>query len=80
MEQKTIRLIINMIKFKKVPSIPEDASMGDLWKAKGELFHFLKFVLVTQSRNRKSDADRMTFAAVLEIIAENSPATLAMCS
>ena len=67
-----------MIKYQRVPDVPEVTGLKSLWKAGKEVVHLMKFLFLTRAKNRKSDADRMTFASVLEIIAENSPATIAM--
>ena len=65
-----------MVKYKRVPEVPEIKGFRSFWKAVTEAVKFAKFSWFTRSGKRKSDADRMTFAAVLEIIAENSPAAL----
>ncbi len=62
-----------LVKYKRVPEIPEITGLRSIWRAIREGYHFVKFIFKSQ-RNKEADADRMTFAAVLRIIAENSPA------
>lgn len=61
-----------LVKYKKVPEIPEIDGFKSFWKALRETVHFGRFLLKSNSEQDAS-ADRMTFAAVLKIIAENSP-------
>ena len=75
------RIFQYMIKYKKVPQIPE--FKGSIWQKAKQAWQaakagvpMLKFLYLTRYHNRVANADRMTFAAVLEIIAENSPAAL----
>lgn len=65
-----------MIKYKKVPEVPEVRGFRSFWRAVARTFTFARFAWFRKPRNRLADADRMTFAAVLEIIAENSPSAL----
>lgn len=64
-----------LVKYKKVPEIPEVKGFRSLWKALREGYHFVKFVF-SSKKNQEADADRMTFASVLKIIAENSPTNI----
>jgi len=66
------KFFLYLVKYKKIPDIPKVNGWRSFWRAVRETGHFL------QSLSRKPvSADRMTFAAVLRIIAENSPANLA---
>lgn len=55
-----------VVKYKKIPQV-QGSSM---WRAIREGGHFVKFMF---SSNKRVSADRSTYAAVLKIIAENSP-------
>ena len=61
-----------MVKFQSVPDVPEITGVVSAWRAGREAVRFVKFLRKSNGK-KAADADRMTFAAVLEIIAENSP-------
>lgn len=64
-----------IVMYQRVPEVPNITGLRSLWKALRQGAHFVKF-LFKRDRNQDKAADRMTFAAVLEIIALNSPAKL----
>lgn len=61
-----------MIRYQRVPEIPDITGVRSFFRALREGSHLVQF-LVRPQRYRNSSADRMTFAKVLEIIAKNSP-------
>jgi hypothetical protein len=65
-----------IVKYNKVPEVPEIKGVRDLLKAVSEGFHFAKFLMKSDS-GQAANADRMTFASVLKIINDNSPTKLA---
>lgn len=75
------RLYQFILKFQKVPADFERIKgFRAKLKATKDGLHLLNFVFspLVSERRRKSNADRMTFASVLKIIADNSPATIQM--
>lgn len=77
------RLYQYILKHQKVPAdLKSLPTWKEKFKAAKDGLHLLSFIYapwpVMTEKKRQSDATRMTFAAVLEIIAENSPATKAM--
>ncbi|MFT6633207.1 MAG: hypothetical protein ACJAS4_003177 [Bacteriovoracaceae bacterium] len=62
-----------LVKYKRLPDVPDVDGFRSLWKALREGAHFVKFIFKKEI-NQISSADRMTFAAVLRIMAVNSPA------
>lgn len=65
-----------MVKYNKVPEIPEINGVRSFLNAAGAGVHLVQF-LIRPNRYRRANADRMTFAKILEIIGKNSPAALA---
>jgi hypothetical protein len=63
-----------LVKYKRIPDVPEINGFRSLWKAMREGAHFVKFIFMRE-HNQLASADRMTFAAVLKIIAGSSPAS-----
>lgn len=61
-----------MIKYNRIPDVPDVTGFRSLWKALREGSHFVKFLFMPNS-SQAANADRMTFATVLKIISENSP-------
>lgn len=61
-----------IVKYKKIPDVSNITGLKSLLKAAKQGVHFAIF-LYYPWYPRKADADRMTFAAVLQIIAENMP-------
>ena len=61
-----------IVKYERVPEVPDVTGIRSLWRALKAGFHFVKFLFKSDA-NQSSIADRMTYASVLEIIAENSP-------
>ncbi|MAX65529.1 MAG: hypothetical protein CME66_01190 [Halobacteriovoraceae bacterium] len=64
-----------LVKYKRVPDIPNITGPRSLWKALKEGSKFVTFIF-SRKANKLANADRMTFAAVLQVIAENSPANI----
>lgn len=64
-----------MVKYNRVPEIPDITGVRSFWRALREGTHLIQH-LVRPNRFRTANADRMTFATILEIIAKNSPAAL----
>lgn len=60
-----------LIKYERVPDIE-----GGLWSVVKGSSHFLKFLL-TPERKRLASADRYTFAKILEVLSDFSPASKA---
>lgn len=65
-----------LVKFRKVPEAPKNRSLRAFWRAFKDAAHFISFQF-SSDNSQASSANRMTFAAVLRIIAENSPANIA---
>jgi len=81
MKSKAKRLYQYILKHQKVPAdFATIKGFKQKLKATRDGLHLLNFVYApwVTNRKRKSNADRMTFASVLKIIADNSPATLQM--
>lgn len=64
-----------IVKYERVPDVPEVKGLRSFWKAVKEGSHFLQFA-IRPKRFKRASADRMTFAKVLQIIGENSPSAL----
>ena len=62
-----------IVKFQRLPET-EVKGFKSLWRALRQGAHFVRF-LFKSDRKQSVDADRMTYAAVLKIIAENTPST-----
>ncbi len=65
-----------IIKFKRVPEVPNITGPTSLWNAVKQGVHFAWFITAYSERERQGSADRMTFALVLQVIAQNSPENL----
>jgi hypothetical protein len=65
-----------IVKYDRIPEVPESFSFGNLGQIFSEGFKFFKFTLRSDA-GQAANADRMTFASVLKIISENSPTKIA---
>lgn len=75
MQRFSYQIFQYMVRYRRVPDVPDVSGISSFWKAVKEGSHLLQFI-VRPNRYRRSFADRMTFAKVLEIIADNSPSVI----
>lgn len=79
LEKLSKLIFFYLVKYKKVPNFNDLNSKKDYWRLSKEVGHLLKFMigrgaeLIPFMPKMKYEADRMTFAAVLELIQQNTP-------
>lgn len=73
LKKRSFKIFQYIVKFKRIPDVSGIKGPRSLWRAVKAGSHFGKFLYITKSKNRESYADRFTFAAVLEIIQEQTP-------
>ena len=64
-----------IVKYSKVPEVPEINGFSDFFSALSEGWDFVKFTFKSD-KEKEASADRATFASVLKIIKANSPSSL----